>query len=397
MLVNGEKTTAKRSDRFRKRRSVGHDRRACFQGRGKLELLETRWLLAADLLSSTSTALGAGVDIFGTATDTFLTNEADNAELNSTVPFLLSVLENEEGIVVDRAPTIGELVSVPVDSDGDEQVDSTIFDNFPDEAELEAIDVDLNPDPDDRDGKVDAGEFLQAFFFQPLADFLETSPGSTNEVVNFVNGFFIFDGLDRTIDELDGYRVEFTIDSFSDATTSSETPTIVPTAAVMFEVDFTLIVEQILPLDLGIEADALRLLAFDNNDPADPKPQVVDVKSELKFGFEFGVFTGGQVEPPAPGTEPEIDMDDFFVREADPLLVEVTSQENNLDFNLNIGFLGAQVVNGNLDLSAVVDTMLNDPDDPNVLGFTDDQHGVETSGTVTGNNPFDAAGLSTLR
>ena len=50
---------------------------------------------------------------------------------------------------------------------------------------------------------------------------------------------------------------------------------------------------------------------------------------------------------------------------------------DNVNFHLNIGFLGADVVNGDIDFTAVVNTTLLDPDSPHVLGFTTDQYGVE--------------------
>src|SRR6185436_8033810 len=80
---------------------------------------------------------------------------------------------------------------------------------------------------------------------------------------------------------------------------------------------------------------------------------------------------------------------------ADPLVASVTASDPSLDFNLNIGFLGAKVVGGNFDLQADIETSLLDPNDPDVLGFVDSQHGIEsTSGVVTSANSVADADLA---
>ena len=48
-----------------------------------------------------------------------------------------------------------------------------------------------------------------------------------------------------------------------------------------------------MPIDLGLEADALKLLPFTGS-TSNPQLVKVPVTSTLSFGFEFGVFTGGQ-------------------------------------------------------------------------------------------------------
>jgi Ca2+-binding RTX toxin-like protein len=344
-----------------------------------LEVLEPRVLLSADFAPEAAAALATGIDQLGDRVDAFLTSEN---LLDQHIPLLLQVAEDSEGEVEERAPSINDLFTVPVDVNGDGYINRDW--NFDDdgEATLQALDTRGTGGSLDPDGLVDLGEFLEGWLYSKIENHLNgVQPGdSTLAFEEFVlgDGLFVL-GLDRTLDftslaDASIETIAFTIDSFTDMTEN-------PDAEYTFDIDFTLDITRELALDLGLEAEALKLLAFTGDALSNPQPPVVLVTSSMTFGFEFGVFTGGQ--PPE-----DIDGSDFLVRRADTLTVSTTVDDNDIDFNLNIGFLGAEVVNGQLDLQADVEVTLLDPNDPGILGFDDSQYGVEnTDGTVSAAAP----------
>ena len=128
-----------------------------------LEVLEPRVLLSADFKPQAATALAAGIDQLGDRMDAFLTSET---LLDQHIPLLLQVTEDSEGLVVERAPSINDLYTVPVDINGDgdtadygestlSALDTRGFDGFG------------NPVAG-ADGYVDLGEFLDGWFYKPI-------------------------------------------------------------------------------------------------------------------------------------------------------------------------------------------------------------------------------------
>jgi len=340
----------------------------------RFEPFEPRVLLSADFLPEAAAVMAHGLDHVGEHLDNFLTGDT----FDQRVPLLLKVSTDDQGRPVNEAPTVGDVLSVPVDANGDGEIDGLPFFDHSDDDEpaLDALDA-------NHDGRVDAGEFLKGWFFDPASDFLNAvgSGDTTTDFENFLKGSFFFN-LDQHLDHLGDYLVDFKI---VDAKVHDTTEN--PDAEVTFSVGFELTISHAMPIDLGLEGDAIKLLPFTGSS-SDPQPVKVPVETTLSFGFDFGVFTGGK-------TPSQIVNDDFFVRKADPLLASVVAKDPDLDFNLNIGFLGAQVVNGNFDLQADLQTKLLDPNDPAVLGFTDGQRGVEsTSGVVTAANSLPGADLA---
>ena len=341
----------------------------------RFEAMEPRIMLSADFMPEAAAAMADGFNQLGARMDQFLTGDDTLAQ---RVPLLLKVTIDEvNDTLVSEAPTVADLLTVPVDANGDGEINGLPFLNPADDDELELATLD-----DDDDGFVDAGEFLDGWFFDRVRDFLndEINDGdSTTEFENFLNFGELFDPLEQTLSLLGPYTVEFKTFNVSDTTEN-------PDAEVTFNVGIELTVSNTMPIDLGLEADGLKLFAY-LGDSLNPQPVTVPVTSKLSFSFEFGVFTGGQ-------DDDEINAHDFFVREAEPLLVSVVAKDTDLDFNLNVGFLGAEVVNGQLDLQVDVAAALVDPNDPAALGFEDSQHGVEsTSGIVTAANAVPSANL----
>ena len=339
----------------------------------RMESLEPRVLLSADFMPAAAAAMADGIDQLGVRMDEFLSSDAT---FGQRVPLLLKVTVGDNDTLVNEAPTVGDLSTVPVDANGDGSINGLVFSpSDDDEPALDDLDA-------DHDGRVDAGEFLAGWFFEPVRDFLDSvGPGdTTTDFENFLKGSF-FSNLNQHLDQLGDYVVDFKI---IDAKVHDNTEN--PDAEVTFSVGFQLTVSHAMPIDLGLEGDAIKLLAFTGSS-SDPQPVNVPVDTTLSFGFDFGVFTGGK-------TPSEIGNDDFFVRKADPLLTSVVAKDSDLDFKLNIGFLGAQVVDGKFDLQADIQTTLLDPNDPAVFGFTDGQRGVEsTSGVVTAANSLPSADL----
>ncbi|MFC1887062.1 LEPR-XLL domain-containing protein, partial [Thermodesulfobacteriota bacterium] len=337
-----------------------------------IEPLEPRLLLSADFAAGATDALADGLDLFDNHLDSFLGGED---LLGERVPMLATVEIDDDGNMTYEAPTIDDLFTVPVDANGDGEINPFTFplDNSDDdESILSILDTDTEGSP--GYGQVDVGEFLEGWFFDPATDWLhDVGLGyRTDDFTDFLKGN-VFNNLDQHLSDLSGiYVIDFEI---IDAMVWDFTQD--PDAQVSFSVGFELSITQSLPIDLGLEADALKLQPFTGS-PYEAELPTVPVTSTLNFGFDFGVLTGGQT----PG---EIDAYDFFIRKADTLALNVTAGDTGMDFNLNIGFLGAEVVDGSLDMEANVNAYLRDPDDPNVLGLYDSQSGVEhTDGTITG-------------
>lgn len=329
-----------------------------------------------EITDEAAVGLAVGINQLNIRMELFL---GDDNLLGDRVPILLKAGTTPGGDPVFEAPTVLDLLSVPVDANGDGMIDVDPFGDDDDEGVLQSLDAVINGG--NNDGIVDTNEFLGAWLFDPINEYLNILPvGSTAAFEDFLKGGFL-DALDHELTKFSTFlklsdfaEVKFEmIDAKIDDTTED------PDAEFTFSLGFELSVVQSMPIDLGLQADALRILAFtgDIENAGQPK---VPVTSKLSFGFEFGIFTGGQT----PG---EITGGDFFIRKADPLEVSVKSSVPDIaDFHLNIGFLGADVIDGSLDLEADVDTELLDPNDPILLGFEDVQHGVEhTGGSVTGN------------
>ncbi len=341
-----------------------------------LETLEPRVLLSADISAAAGAAFGSGIESLGGRFSDFL---ASDTTLGERVPILLTVAKQPDGSLVDEAPTIRDLFSVPVDANGNGNIDF-----FGDEAALQALDTNNGGL---GDGKVDANEFAQHWFYEPVANWFGTHGGSsdTGDFVSFLKAGFPF-GLDQTLNDLSGlYKVEFSILDANKVNDTTQTPDAELTLTAGFELKVT---SYATPIDLGLEADALKLLPFtgDLDGSTAPKLPTIPVTSTLDFAFDFGVLTGGKTT---------VTANDFFVRKAEPLALGVVSNAANLNFNLNIGFLGAQVNNGSIDLEADVGARLLDPNDPAVLGFTDAQRGAEqTGGVVTADYAVPGADLA---
>ena len=323
----------------------------------RFETIEPRILLSADLLPGAADAAEDGMDLLADRVAEFLEGED---LLDQRIPLLLS----DRGEEVE-APTISDLLGLPVDANGNSFVDGG------DESTLEEWD-------DSGDGFVSASELIDHLLFIPVQEMLANAGSGDTE--DFIDD--LLDDLDLTLDGLGGgYSVDFNVVNADTIDLTEEVD-----SEVSFRLGFELIVSQSMSIDLGLEADELQLHAFTGS-AFDPTPPKVDVDATLAFGFEFGVFTAGKADG-------DLNSDDFFIRSADDLLVSVTVLDPDLDFSLNIGFLGAAVVDGEMDLQADIEGQLNDPNSPSVLGFEgghyDDlsaQYGVEMgAGVVVAND-----------
>jgi Ca2+-binding RTX toxin-like protein len=327
-----------------------------------LEPLEPRVLLSADFTAASAQAVQDGLDQLGIRLDDFLA-DTQNVLNDTKLPFVVQVEEGKTS-----APTLGSLFSLQVDTNG--AADGGI------DPKLDELDRDLG-------GGVDAGEFIQGWLIGAIYQELGNYPNNdgTPDSTQFADWLKTLD-TKRTFAQPTGQSVtvELKVNNATDLTEA------VNPADMIFDIDFTLTADQNMPIDLGTEADALKLLSYSGNINT---PPTIPVDAKLDFGFTFGVHTSGQT-----GADQTLNHDDFFVRTADTLNVSAESHVVNFGFNLNIGFLGATVSGGTIDFQAAVKTVLIDPDSPSVLGFTIDQYGVEQpSGVVTSLNAIPSADL----
>ncbi|NVK42353.1 MAG: hypothetical protein HWE39_14015, partial [Oceanospirillaceae bacterium] len=339
--------------------------------------------MSADFMPAAADAMAEGFDDLQGKLQDFFDAAAD---LDERVPFLLLEDPNYDAENPDpddapiEAPTITQLFSIPVDANGDGEIDNFFDINDNDESVLDAWDTGV------ADGIVDAAEMLDALLFQPL-QVVFGSIEAGDETEDFVtalegDGVIDLEGFDVELAALGpDYTLSFDVSNTTDLTDE-------PDAEVAFSFQFSLgITRPEVIVDFGLEADDLKLLAF-TGDSLDPDPVTLPVTSTITFGIEFGVYTGGQ-------DDADLGQEDFFVRRADDMVFSVTASDNNFNFDLNIGFLGAAVVGGNVDFQADVLATLIDPDSPEVLGFDSAQYGAEqTSGVVTAANELPGSNLA---
>ncbi len=340
-----------------------------------IEPLEPRLLLSADFMPAAADAMGEGLEDFQDLLEDFF-----DTELDDRVPLLLIEDPDYDETDTDdapfEAPRFLDLFAVAVDADGDGDINGKAFDTGDDDEDiLHAWDMAGNDD-----GVVDAAEMLDALLFAPMEEFLTTGVDNSTEVDEFVTflegGLILNDGLDLLLEDLGpDFSIDFDLVSATDLTEE-------PDAEVVFSLQFELTIERAdTALDLGLDADDLKLLAF-TGDSLNPEAVTLPLESSLSFGFEFGVYTGGQ-------DDADLNALDFFIRRADDMLFSVvdTVPDDAFNFDLNIGFLGADVVDGSIDFQADILATLVDPDSPAVLGFDSSQYGVEqTGGEVVADN-----------
>src|SRR5688572_17048173 len=144
----------------------------------RLEALEPRILLSADFMPEAAAAMADGFNQLNTRMDQFLTGDAAFAE---RVPLLLKVTVDENDTLVSEAPTVGDLLTVPVDANGDGAVDGLPFFDPSDDDESTLATLD-----DDNDGFVDSGELLDGWFFDRVRDRLDTADDTRAEFVSFL-------------------------------------------------------------------------------------------------------------------------------------------------------------------------------------------------------------------
>ena len=164
------------------------------QRRTHFEVLEPRILLSADFVAGAAGALADGLDLFDNHLDTFL---GDEALLGERIPMLLTAGIDGDGNPVYEAPTIDCLFTVPVDADGNGYVNGPNPFNTGDDDEAVLDDLDTS-----NDGQVDVNEFLEAWFFKPVSDWLRANPGASTETfTDFLKGDLLFTpDLDHYLD-----------------------------------------------------------------------------------------------------------------------------------------------------------------------------------------------------
>ena len=293
------------------------------------EALEPRVLLSADITSAgVADSLNSGLHQLQDKLGSFI--QADTL-LNTALPLITRVVGNP-GDTHTVAAKITDLFNLASDVNGDGTISGAI------EISLQALDK-------NADGTVDFGEALGGKFTDRIGtDFLGNISGKTPaQFISFL------DNLDGTTGPL-----SLRVDNVTDQTNANQ---------VGFEFDLNLSFSSTLPIDLGTKADSLGLNLSAN----------LGVQAALSMHLGFGVLTSGEA-PAANGS-------DFFLKTG-AVTASVTGDINSLNAGINIGFLGAQIQNGSVHLSAGVKGTLADPTAPTNLGFTEAQFGTTAGSGV---------------
>jgi Ca2+-binding RTX toxin-like protein len=305
-----------------------------------VETLEPRILLSADF-PVIAPILSNGIDQLDDTLDGFFSHEL----LNTPLPGISLYEQIDEETLESYAPTLTDLLSVDVskdansklkefDTNGDDKVTIQEFSSGFVEKARDFLDS-VPTDPDDPNAKI--GDDFRSF--------LETSDinKSSSDVSNF----------------LDVSNVEYT-----------ENP-----SDTVISLDFSFTHTQDIPIDLGVQAEQLGIVLLDLEPTDEIDTTEIELASSLTFNLSFGVMSSGEVPT----------HDDFFI-ELNDLEAQVNVAANPINTDINFGFLGASINNGNLDLTAAANATINDISAPIALGFTENQFGEGVPDQITAEN-----------
>jgi len=213
--------------------------------------------------------------------------------LNTPLPGISLNEQIGEQTPESYAPTLNNLMSIDVSADAEDP-------------ELVA----LNNFDTNKDGKLTIQEFLSDGVIDKVRTFLDDAAGKTS------------DALKNYLDN----ELEAGISKYLNISNVSYIDNVV-------SLDFSFTNTQTLPIDLGVQAENLGIALKSD----------VDVKQSLGFTLRFGVND----------TDGNLTQDDFFIGLKD-LSAEVDVNTNDLDADINFGFLGASINNGSIALNASV-------------------------------------------
>ncbi len=316
------------------------------------EVLEPRLLLSGSLeTTGVAAALSTGIGEFENKIASFINSED---LLDTRIPL---VVFNEGTTITDYhsvAPTLCELLSVDVDINRDGSIGGS-----PD-GTINAAETGLNAFDTNLNHKVDIIEILQGPFKGEIQTYLAGS--HTNAAfVTFLDGLDdaagLATGLESPADFYNPARhLQFQINNVHDTSDANQ---------VSFSFDVSLFFRNELALDLGAVAEDLGITFPSGN---------LVVGTTLDFTLTLGAFTSGEAASAS----------DFFI-EPSLVTIQAMANANNLNADVKIGFLGANVDNGTISLTAQIAGAIQDPATSTPLGFGPFE--TSATGTLTATPP----------
>ncbi|MHC4543130.1 MAG: LEPR-XLL domain-containing protein, partial [Planctomycetota bacterium] len=319
-------------------------------------------------------AIGEGLDLLGDRIQAFMNDSGnlflingDRSVFDTYVPGVLKY---------DESPTIRDLLQLEVDlnKDGDKSTTELIL------QDIELSDGGSN-------GIVTFEEIFDYYFTFQVQDYLAryadqdvdppihegTDPDA--KLADFLTDFESFldsiglpytDFWDGNYFAGDYYRAGLEVAvSASNATGDAN--------QVTFDIDFDLIFTEYLPIDLGLQADELKISLFNitSYDPHKTYPILVGIDTTVSLDFTLGF-------------DRIIEEFFFVVDEGNTLDVTVDNTDYDTLENRhgNVGFIGTRVgdsvdSHNVFSINLPVSTVIHDPSDPDALGFDNLPNGPE--------------------
>ena len=333
------------------------------------EPLEPRLLLSADLVPIAG-QLADGLN----ALDDTITSFLDEDLFDSPLPLVVRAEDLGDG-VKSVAPTIRDLFSFSVDLDGDGQVGTSGSQALQDlESKLQSFDKFDSTGQAGGDGRVDFGELFRGLFIDPLTNgtdgFLDqvTAGQTTTDLVAKLNT--LDDDFPLDAATFDVNDVSTTVGPFLFGLTAQDTST---DNQASVSLRFDLEVKQDLPVDLGLDAEALGLSVPSSD---------VTVTADLGFNLEFGALTSGGAE----------ETPEFFLA-LDDVGAGASAQLTPTGEIVNLGFLSLEIGDGaSISLNAAVDGGVEDPTSPAPLGFLESQFDADNPASTAADGILTALG-----
>ncbi|NDV61616.1 LEPR-XLL domain-containing protein [Puniceicoccales bacterium CK1056] len=380
-----------------------------FELSSSLQPVELGYAVADAIVAGLSTSTEEGLTAITAALqDLFESNSA----FGNVVPGVLETQGTGED-VVESAPTVLQILDMPTDiaENFSPSANPGFYYSGPDTLQdryewIKSLELQIFYPPDiakdegalyamdlDGDDKVTWEEAFNVLVVGQIISYLNTAtilefdgdPGIDDDDVTLNLNYFFNGGIAVLIP---GFELpDFLTDRFN-LSISSSIESI--GTDMKFDLDLTLSFKHDNTLYLGYESEQLGIVTDPTLPGSTASPTLLDVDAGVHFkGLMIGFLNvGGSVSAsdfvfavqdkpsdPNDGMVVSVEMDQSGTIDADGSPLART-------FNINVGFLGASVTNGEIKLDMDQEGGASDPSNPDALGFTLDQQGVPYSSGV---------------